>query len=94
MIYYQFCKLLIHNTKQLGLDIEELEENEPDAGLGNGGLGRLAACFLDSMATLGMPAYGYGIRYDYGIFTQKISNFEQVTHHKSLIYSTYCYITS
>ena len=70
--------LLLHNTKQLGLDIEELEENEPDAGLGNGGLGRLAACFLDSMATLGMPAYGYGIRYDYGIFTQKISNFEQV----------------
>ena len=75
--------LLIQNTKQLGLDIEELEENEPDAGLGNGGLGRLAACFLDSMATLGMPAYGYGIRYDYGIFTQKISNFEQVTYHKS-----------
>ena len=63
---------------KLGLDIEELEENEPDAGLGNGGLGRLAACFLDSMATLGMPAYGYGIRYDYGIFTQKIENFEQV----------------
>ena len=60
------------------MDIEELEENEPDAGLGNGGLGRLAACFLDSMATLGMPAYGYGIRYDYGIFTQKLSNFEQV----------------
>lgn len=62
---------------QLGLDIEELESIEEDAGLGNGGLGRLAACFLDSMATLGMAAYGYGIRYDYGIFTQKLINGEQ-----------------
>lgn len=62
---------------QLGLDIEELEELEEDAGLGNGGLGRLAACFLDSMATLGIPAYGYGIRYEYGIFAQKIINGEQ-----------------
>ncbi|XP_077536477.1 glycogen phosphorylase-like [Haemaphysalis longicornis] len=62
---------------QMGLDIEELEEIEEDAGLGNGGLGRLAACFLDSMATLGLAAYGYGIRYEYGIFTQKITNGEQ-----------------
>ncbi|KAK3849685.1 hypothetical protein Pcinc_043571 [Petrolisthes cinctipes] len=62
---------------QLGLDIEELEQLEEDAGLGNGGLGRLAACFLDSMATLGMAAYGYGIRYEYGIFAQKIKNGEQ-----------------
>lgn len=62
---------------QLGLDIEELEDIEEDAGLGNGGLGRLAACFLDSMATLGMAAYGYGIRYDYGIFAQKLINGEQ-----------------
>uniref|UniRef100_A0A023GNU4 Alpha-1,4 glucan phosphorylase n=1 Tax=Amblyomma triste TaxID=251400 RepID=A0A023GNU4_AMBTT len=62
---------------QMGLDIEELEEIEEDAGLGNGGLGRLAACFLDSMATLGLASYGYGIRYEYGIFTQKITNGEQ-----------------
>lgn len=61
----------------MGLDIEELEELEEDAGLGNGGLGRLAACFLDSMATLGLAAYGYGIRYEYGIFAQKIKNGEQ-----------------
>jgi len=58
----------------LGVSMEECVEQEWDAGLGNGGLGRLAACFLDSMATQGLPAYGYGIRYDYGIFTQKIQN--------------------
>lgn len=63
---------------QLGLDIEELEEIEEDAGLGNGGLGRLAACFLDSMATLGLAGYGYGLRYEYGIFAQKIVNDEQI----------------
>ncbi|KAJ8315492.1 hypothetical protein KUTeg_007642 [Tegillarca granosa] len=65
-------------TYKLGLDIEELESIEEDAGLGNGGLGRLAACFMDSMATLGLAAYGYGIRYDYGIFEQKIEHGWQV----------------
>ena len=63
---------------QMGLDIEELEEIEEDAGLGNGGLGRLAACFLDSMATIGIAGYGYGLRYEYGIFAQKIRNCEQI----------------
>ncbi|KAK3524338.1 hypothetical protein QTP70_027958 [Hemibagrus guttatus] len=63
---------------QLGLDMEELEDIEEDAGLGNGGLGRLAACFLDSMATLGLAAYGYGIRYEFGIFNQKIENGWQI----------------
>ncbi len=58
--------------KQMGIDVEELQEKEWDAGLGNGGLGRLAACFLDSMATMGLPAYGYGIRYEFGMFFQKI----------------------
>jgi len=62
----------------IGLDYDKVRSAEWDAGLGNGGLGRLAACFLDSMATLGIPAIGYGIRYDYGIFYQSIENGYQV----------------
>jgi len=61
----------------LGIDLQDIFEQEPDAGLGNGGLGRLAACFMDSLSTLEYPAFGYGIRYDYGIFAQKIVNGNQ-----------------
>ncbi len=64
--------------RDAGLDIADVLEDEQDAGLGNGGLGRLAACFLDSMATLGLPGYGYGIRYEFGIFDQEIKNGWQV----------------
>ncbi len=73
---------LLDNMKaalaSLGTELSDLFVQEPDAGLGNGGLGRLAACFLDSMATLALPAYGYGIRYEYGIFDQEIRDGWQV----------------
>lgn len=60
--------------EEMGLDLNVIEDEEPDAALGNGGLGRLAACFLDSLSTMGYPAYGCGIRYKYGMFEQKIEN--------------------
>ena len=63
---------------ELGFDLNVIEDQEPDAALGNGGLGRLAACFLDSLATLNYAAYGCGIRYRYGMFKQKIEDGYQI----------------
>ena len=71
-------KEIVEVLEELGFDLNVIEDQEPDAALGNGGLGRLAACFLDSLATLGYPAYGCGIRYRYGMFKQKIENGYQV----------------
>jgi len=72
---YEACQAAL---KELGMDLETIRNYEVDAGLGNGGLGRLAACFLDSLATLRIPAHGYGLRYEYGLFNQKILNGQQV----------------
>ena len=71
-------KVVRDGLEELGIDIDELEDLESDAGLGNGGLGRLAACFLDSIASLGYPGYGNTIRYEYGFFRQKFINGKQV----------------
>ena len=71
------CKAALY---EFGQELEAVVEIEADAALGNGGLGRLAACFLDSMATLDLPCYGYGIRYEYGMFRQSIENGVQVEH--------------
>ncbi|OFW28733.1 MAG: glycogen phosphorylase [Acidobacteria bacterium RIFCSPLOWO2_12_FULL_65_11] len=68
---YDLCR---ETLRQMGASLEVVEECEPDAALGNGGLGRLAACFLDSLATLDMPSYGYGINYEYGLFRQDIDD--------------------
>lgn len=72
--YYDACREAFDD---MGLDLERIAAQEPEAALGNGGLGRLAACLVGSMASLGVPGYGYGIRYDYGMFSQYIENGEQ-----------------
>ena len=71
-------KAIKEAIEELGMNLDVIEDQEPDAALGNGGLGRLAACFLDSLSTLGYPAYGCGIRYKYGMFKQVIENGYQV----------------
>ena len=71
-------KAIKEAVEELGMNLDVIEDQEPDAALGNGGLGRLAACFLDSLSTLGYPAYGCGIRYKYGMFKQVIENGYQI----------------
>ena len=78
LINMQAYKPVQEALEELGLDLNLVEDQEPDAALGNGGLGRLAACFLDSLATLGYPAYGCGIRYRYGMFKQEIRDGYQI----------------
>ena len=78
MINLTYYKEIAEALDELGFDLNAIEDQEPDAALGNGGLGRLAACFLDSLATLGYPAYGCGIRYRYGMFRQEIRDGYQI----------------
>ena len=78
MINLQTYQPIKEALEEMGVDINVIEDQEPDAALGNGGLGRLAACFIDSLATLGYPAYGCGIRYRYGMFKQQIRDGFQV----------------
>lgn len=77
LINLDLSEIVQKAMESLGYSLEDIAEIEDDAGLGNGGLGRLAACFLDSMATLELPAFGYGIRYEFGMFEQKIENLMQ-----------------
>src|SRR5215216_1291093 len=79
LLYDTLCNLTVEAPvrealAELGVDLDDIRAMEPDAALGNGGLGRLAACFMDSLASLGVAAYGYGIRYDHGLFRQQISD--------------------
>lgn len=80
MINLNVKDLCKKSVDELGFNLEDIIEREPDAGLGNGGLGRLAACFIDSLSTGNYPGWGYGLRYNYGIFSQKIINGYQVEH--------------
>ena len=80
LINLQINDVIKETLNELGVDINKIEDREMDAGLGNGGLGRLAACFLDSLATLALPGHGYGLRYKYGMFEQKIENGFQVEY--------------
>ena len=80
LINAQISEQVKEVLKGMNIDYDMLEDQEPDAGLGNGGLGRLAACFLDSLATLDYPGHGYGIRYRYGMFEQKIENGYQIEY--------------
>lgn len=77
-VYSRLIRVEIDGLNDLGFRIEDIIKQEQDAALGNGGLGRLAACFLDSLATLNFPAWGYGLRYRYGIFKQEIIDGYQV----------------